>query len=28
MFNTLRLKNANLDLVQDAREPQQFASTN
>jgi biopolymer transport protein ExbB len=28
MFNTLRLKNTNLDLVQDAREPQQFASTN
>ena len=28
MFNTLRLKNTNLDLVQDARESQQFASTN
>jgi biopolymer transport protein ExbB len=28
MFNTLRLKNPNIDVVQDARESQQFASTN
>jgi biopolymer transport protein ExbB len=28
MFNTLRLKNPNIDLIQDAREPQHFASSN
>jgi biopolymer transport protein ExbB len=28
MFNTLRLKNPNIDVVQDARESQQFASSN